>query len=1341
MKNTKKILMIFCSIAVLFATLFSLAITAVAAASSNVTYDTVTSGQGTPISEYANMKISVSHGFEDGTYKSLFSGLANGATIPNNGGVYTQNNGVRKAVASVYGNDRSIKYFVINYDTNKTGADVYIQPKIGFLDDVEKTPVNGFVAEFDISFMKPVVVVQEQATDDNGDPLWETLGVDGDGNTIYAQAMDEKGNLLWEIEGYDEKGNPIYAYVKDAEGNPILVQATDAEGNPLWQTDADGNQVLDENNQPIPVKVPQKIPQKVPVMQNVQEPLLSDEVELDEYGNVVYEVDYQVPMLDENGDFVYEEDADGNRIQQYVDVYKRDEEGRPIVKYKPVVDANGEIVMVDKVVEGEWTGLSTSFGIGMYNTHTYKEGKVDLLTFKTTTDKGKEVVLESPSGNLITKPYQFTMGANDWCHITVQFDAKSLLTYVYVGRDDSAFDTDGDGVADHFGRILVAKRRATYKVEDGSLVDVYPLQFRLGCKSTSGVVAFDNFIGYQGTTIHDPTVLNSKNAYQKYIYLADILENTTEYKPMKDANGNTVYKVLTDENGEELYLPAYETELNENNELVYVLDNDGNKIPLYEEKDGVMVPVYVRAYEYATDDYGNVLYEILTDADGNPVYELETDVYGNIVYEKLLDENGNEIYEDAKDVDGVTVLYKIKKDADGNPIFEKDNDGNDVTDKYGIKIPVYETDENGNKIPLPALDLNGNKIPVYKTDDKGNKIPVYKRDADDNKIPVYKTDGEGNKIPVYKTDGEGNKIPATDSEGNPVYEKAYLLDTLGNKIPEYELDEDGNKIVVKPGEAAYNRYQAFNLLGSDAELKKVYSGEDYGGEPTVEELIALEHAIALYDAYATDKKNNTGSTDTLVSCYYEMVEAAKIENAATYLAYANDVLNTERTLSNYADRASSILKAREFYSSVGGMIVKDPEGDYGKAVKILDQLEIIVKGDEAAAKFVEAVNIYKNSVAYGATAARIRAHYENANYYYPNISKDYNDPNTNLVSDSVTKLTNAVNTFEAAKGVVSKETTDYNTARFVGIVGVMQKKTTGTWALDGEDVQELWLRALDIILEGDFNSENEDFAAAKVVFDSANEYFWGMLQKTHITAISEKLDTYNDPDVTYIDKAGICTYVDRYIEANAKYLDHDNLDLTREITRNEAYKVQLNLLVGDYKQLLTENAPRFINVMRSTKNYSTYAELKPLYDEATKYYYTMNIEGEGMTECLADYEELRALITAIEIDSQAFMDIIYGNVTDESGNAIFDDMSYITDNSELYDSLRAAYLCLDNLDITYPGASAAKAIYDAKYQEYNTSATLTNTELAGSETVVYAARGNWTYDILVVFAKKLINAK
>ncbi len=1187
MKNTKKLLMIFCSVVVLFATVFAIVSTAVVA------------GENTTVNEYANMKITASHGFEDGKYKSLFSNIVNGQGIPTNGGIRTTDNGIRKAAVPIYGDDQSIRYFVIDYDTNEGGADLFIQPKLGVLDNVEKTPVNGFVAEFDIIFLTPVTTVMEQVKDENGNLMWEIDAYDADGNPIYVQAVDEDGNLLWETDGVDEEGNPIYKQATDKDGKPLFEQSADEDGNLLWEKDENGEFKLDENGEKIPVLVPKLIPQRVPIMQPVQEPLLSDEYEIegyepvyekddngeykldangekipvyvkddkgnivyDSYGNPVqqtvpvyaYEIDYMEPVYetDENGDFVL--DADGNKKPLYwydendnkwpveKPVYKLDENGEKIIKRIPITDMNGEMVMVDKVVPGKFEGLSTTFGIGMYNTHTYKEGKVDLLTFKANAlDKNGNIPLDKIKNNLLKNAPTFAATPDEWCHFTIQYDAKSKYTYIYVGRDDSEFDTDGDGNVDVRGRMLLGYCRSQYTLETGEIIDVYPLQFRLGCKSTKGVVGFDNFIGYQGTTIHDPTVLNEKLPFEKYLYLADILANGHEYKTVKDADGNVVYQVL--------------------------------------------------------------------------------------------------------------------KDADGNV--------------------VYEIDETTGE---QKLDASGNPIPVY------------------------------------------------------------LVDSFGNKVPEYELDENGKKIIAQAYNTSADRYQAFTILTTDDLYKKVYTQEDLGGDPDFDQIAALEAAYRLVDIYAADKKNEENNDLGVVGVYDEMVKEAKLENAATYLSYAEQALAEERKISNASDRMAKVLKAEEFYNSVGNLIQRDANGDYGKAVSIIKALEIIIKGDEAANEFVNWMNVFNSSVSYGAAVSRLKSHYNNADVYYQQIVAlgDAYTVDTMEESNAESYLT-AVEDYLAASGIVSDDIKAFNSSRFIGIVTVMQRKSKGTWSLDGKDVEELWLRAFDIILENNYDASTEEFAVAKVIFESANEYFYDKMQKDHLAVITAKLDSYNDPNMTYIDKAGICTYVERYIDLNADYLDLERIEIKREIARNDAYKAQLNILIEDYQKLLVENAPKFMSVVKMSKHYSTYDMLKPLYDQATEYYYKMNIEGEGIEECIADYEELRALINSIERDSQAYIDVVYGRAKDTDGNILYKPMSKIDNKKELYKSLTEAYLCFENLDITYPGAAEAKAIYDAKYKEYTDNAISVNNELTSGETVVYAVRGNWTFDTVVVFAKKLIN--
>jgi len=1131
MKNTKKLLMILCSVVVLVATVFTVVSTAVVA------------GENTSVNEYANMKITASHGFEDGNYKPLFSNIVNGS-VPANGSVYTQNNGLRNAVSAIYGNEQSLRYFVIDYDTNKYGSHLYIEPILGNLDNVEKTPVNGFVAEFDMIFLSPVTVLMEQATDENGELLWETLGVDEAGNPQYKQATDEEGNLLWEknedgSDKLDDNGNPIPQRIPIMQEiqEPLLTDEFEIEGyEPVYETDENGDFVLDDNGE------------KIPVYETDE----NGDFILDSAGNKIqstvpvyaYEVERYDPVLDENGNPTYEEDDEGNLWPITQPVYKLDENGNKIIKRIPMTDENGEMVMVNKVEKGEFTGLSTTFGITMQNTQTYKDGEVSLLTFKTNSlDENGKIPLDKISGNKLPNAPKFAATPDEWFHIAIQYDAKSRYTYIYVGRDDSEFDSDGDGTIDTYGRMLLGYCKTEDTLESGEVVNVYPLRLRLGCKSTKGVVGFDNFMGYQGTTIHDPTLLNNKLPFEKYLYLADILANGHEYKTEKDADGNVIYEVLKDE-------------------------------------------------------------------DGNTVYEI--------------DETTGEV----------------------------------------------------------------------KLDESGNPIPVY------------------------------------------------LVDSFGNKVPVYVTDEKGMKEIMTAHNTSANRYQAFNLLTTDDVLRRVHSKDDLGGEPEFEQLEALDAAIALVDVYSADKKNEANNGIGVVGVYDEMVKEAKLENAATYLSYAELALEAERTLSNYEDRAADIMKAEEFYNSVGSMIERDGSGDYGKAVSILNSLQVLVKGDEAASHLVEWMKIFNSSVSYGASVSRLKSHYNNAAYYYQQIEElgdNYHADTFDEKSGSAAAYATAVADYLAAGDIVSNNTKEFNAARFIGIVNVMQKKSTGSWSSDGKEIEELWLRALDILLDNDYDPSSEAFAVAKVIFDSADSYFYGKLQNDHLKIITDKLDSYNDPDMTYIDKAGVCTYVDRYIQLNKKYLDLESIEIKREISRNEAYKSQLDTLVGDYRKLLVENAPRFISVVKMSAHYSTYEDLKPLYDQATEYYYKMNIEGEEIEECIADYEELRNLINAIEKDSKAYIDVVYGNIMDEDGNAIYKPMSQIDNKKELYKSLTEAYLCLENLDITYPGAREAKEIYNVKYKEYYDDAIMVNEELVNSEAVVYAVRGNWTFDTVVTFVKKLIN--
>ena len=226
MKNTKKLLMILAAIALLATSVFA------------VVSGAVIAGEGTTINEYVNMKKVESVSFEDG--KNTYS-LANKGKLPSaadqaNSGKVVRVNNTWYGVGGIYDGSTSKYFYMIDYSYNTSaGADLYIQPVLGQLNDIEKTPTNGFVSEFDIAIFSPVeTIMQEkkvQATDADGNPQFDAEGnpimitetqpvYDKDGKPMYTEKLDELGNVVYEK---NEAGEDVAVIGKIVAGDRKVI--------------------------------------------------------------------------------------------------------------------------------------------------------------------------------------------------------------------------------------------------------------------------------------------------------------------------------------------------------------------------------------------------------------------------------------------------------------------------------------------------------------------------------------------------------------------------------------------------------------------------------------------------------------------------------------------------------------------------------------------------------------------------------------------------------------------------------------------------------------------------------------------------------------------------------------------------------------------------------------------------------------------------------------------------------------------------------------------------------------------------------------------------------------
>ena len=149
--------------------------------------------------------------------------------------------------------------------------------------------------------------------------------------------------------------------------------------------------------------------------------------------------------------------------------------------------------------------------------------------------------------------------------------------------------------------------------------------------------------------------------------------------------------------------------------------------------------------------------------------------------------------------------------------------------------------------------------------------------------------------------------------------------------------------------------------------------------------------------------------------------------------------------------------------------------------------------------------------------------------------------------------------------------------------------------------------------------------------------------------------------------------------------------------------------------------------MRKAAEYSSYKDLKPLFDEATSYYYTMNISGEGIEECVEQYAALTKKMSDIERDSGTFVAVV-------NGTNGYTALESITNKTKLYEALSTCYGCLENLDATYEGVAAAKVIYDV---EKIMQAVVAVTQTLKEEQLVEIEKVKT--DIELIFNGKLLN--
>lgn len=91
------------------------------------------------------------------------------------------------------------------------------------------------------------------------------------------------------------------------------------------------------------------------------------------------------------------------------------------------------------------------------------------------------------------------IAADEWVHVTWVFNSEERTFAMYLGDDST-------------GRELVGY----HNLVEG----LYPVNFRIGGNCNYGQMAFDNFLSYMGSKVHNPLYIESMSDSERFIYLS-----------------------------------------------------------------------------------------------------------------------------------------------------------------------------------------------------------------------------------------------------------------------------------------------------------------------------------------------------------------------------------------------------------------------------------------------------------------------------------------------------------------------------------------------------------------------------------------------------------------------------------------------------------------------------------------------------------------------------------------------------------------------------------------------------------------------------------------------------
>lgn len=563
-----------------------------------------------------------------------------------------------------------------------------------------------------------------------------------------------------------------------------------------------------------------------------------------------------------------------------------------------------------------------------------------------------------------------------------------------------------------------------------------------------------------------------------------------------------------------------------------------------------------------------------------------------------------------------------------------------------------------------------------------------------------------------------------------------------------------------------SQYRIWNRFAgkSDAELFNFYVEQMLNEDnASLKRNSAYKKAKLLYAA-VKDDSNCKAAVDAYVACDYDTVikKPAMAEN----LVLLNELVDKlfEQIDDDRYDTVKineRITKINEFVSKNGELINKGDtsEGGYQSLMMKVNSVKVDLVKIENVKAFVEALKKFNRATTFASMskyAATAEAIYVLAAFNVPENADFVKDA---PVVGEFEKLINGalkpeeegyVTLFEYYENVAQKlalRELYENAKRIISCMDFVTsmdgyEATAEFWGKNADYISGYVSIARDILVSGNYDTTVDGIDEAIATFRTLDVFFYKLLQQQHIAVLQEQLNKYVATE-TYINKVGVCALVREYLGENdiAVY----NTNMTPEVAASVAdeiaklneliviynvYNDELALQENDYKAVLAQNTQYFINTVNNMTAVLNYAELKPLFDKATGYYYNIDSDGEEASAAAEKYIAYREQLKALETNGAIFIGYVEGLADAEA-------LSGVEREDAIYAVLVNCMAYVDLVDEGVEGVADAMADYKAALDAYNAELNIVNADIGESAKITAAVRTRSISNIVLAIVSKI----